>query len=335
MTSTGVKKRNSQFFATVLIQDEGEPEQDVADAGRSDAHLPIMSAPQSDDTSPAIMGFLHTGIAPAQIHPHPLADRTRDKEKGRMEGSGYVSLYSNSLPGYVPYRSSPLSTEITQFQPQPQEGRARDKGKGRMDDVPPQSDSLLDAPQAREPTSLGRFLVLPCGEYQTVRYLVHLPWPSPDDPIVQREILHLCRLKKNIVQVEVMLRTAHLSVQDQKPAILHALGGIDGALNENPYEGTWRKYRHHIKLIDLLSDPGAIGGNLTALAILIPAGFSWIEGHETSLATGDSMQATVAGVMERVPELRQLSLELIPYGVWLMGESEGPPPSLLKGVEVF
>ncbi|KFY75438.1 hypothetical protein V499_04586 [Pseudogymnoascus sp. VKM F-103] len=330
MTSTGVKKRNSQFFATVLIQDEGEPEQDVADAGRSDAHLPIMSAPQSDDTSPAIMGFLHTGIAPAQIHPHPLADRTRDKEKGRMEGSGYVSLYSNSLPGYVPhqsnklpgyvpYRSSPLSTEITQFQPQPQEGRARDKGKGRMDDVPPQSDSLLDAPQAREPTSLGRFLVRMCSKENRER-------PG-------KTISAMRRVPD--VQVEVMLRTAHLSVQDQKPAILHALGGIDGALNENPYEGTWRKYRHHIKLIDLLSDPGAIGGNLTALAILIPAGFSWIEGHETSLATGDSMQATVAGVMERVPELRQLSLELIPYGVWLMGESEGPPPSLLKGVEVF
>lgn len=58
MTSTGVKKWNSQFFATVLIQDEGEPEQDVADEGRSYAYPPIMSAPQSDDTSPAIMGLL-------------------------------------------------------------------------------------------------------------------------------------------------------------------------------------------------------------------------------------------------------------------------------------
>lgn len=171
---------------------------------------------------------------------------------------------------------------------------------------------------------------MPCGEY-----LVHLPWHSPDDPIVQREIPHLFRLKKNIVQVEMMLRTAHLTVQDRKTAVLHALGGIDGALHENPYEGTWRKYRHHINLIDLLSDPGAIGNNLTGLVIPIPAGFSWTEGHETSLATGDSMQATVAGVMERVPELRQLSLDLIPYGVWLMGESEGPPPPPLKGVEMF
>jgi hypothetical protein len=220
-----------------------------------------------------------------------------------------------------------------------------------MEDVPPQSDSLADAPQAREPTSLGRFLVRMCSKEKCERLgktisamrrvpdgtldLVHLPWHSPDDPIVQREILHLFRLKKNIVQVEVMLRTAHLSVQDQKPAVLHALGGIDGALNENPYGARWKKYRHHINLIDLLSDPGAIGGNLTGLAILIPTGFSWIEGHGTSLATSDSMQATVAGVMERVPELRQLSLDLIPYGVWLMGESEGPPPPPLEGVEKF
>lgn len=268
-----------------------------------------------------------------------------------MDTSGYVSLYSNSLPGHLPSRSSPLSTEIPQSQPQPQANQARDKGQGRMEDVPPQSDSLPDAPQAREPTSLGRFLVRMCSKENRERLgktisamrrvpdgtldLVHLPWNSPNDPIVQREILHLCRLKKNIVQVEVMLRTAHLSVQDQKPVVLHALGGIDGALHENPYKATWRKYRHHIKLIDVLSDPDTIGSNLTRLAILIPAGFSWTQGHETSLATGESMEATVAGVMERVPELRQLSLDLIPYGVWLMGESEGPPPPPLKGVEVF
>jgi hypothetical protein len=43
----------------------------------------------------------------------------------------------------------------------------------------------------------------------------------------------------------------------------------------------------------------------------------------------------VAGVLERVPELRQLSLDLIPYGVWLLGESRGPAPPPLKGVEVF
>ncbi|OBT76370.1 hypothetical protein VF21_03654 [Pseudogymnoascus sp. 05NY08] len=511
MTSTGVKKRDSRFFATVLIQDEDEPEQYAAAAGRSHANLPIKSAPQSDNTLPAFTDWMQhlsrvdgrnvfpvgtggsTGIAPARFQPHPQADQTRDKGKRRKEGSGYepdqsgrqnifpvstgrariapaqfqpepqpgqgrdkgkgrmedsgygphesnslpsyVPHQSDSLPGYVPYQSFPLSTDRNniapaQFQPHPQAGQARDKGKGRMEDsgyvlyqsfppstdrnnipptqfqsepqagqtrdgprqsnslpgyvphqsfppttdltqlhsqppvgrarnkgkgrmeaVTPQSDSLPDAPQAREPTSLGRFLVRMCGKENRERLgrtitamrrvpdgmleLAHLPWHSPDDPLVQRHIMELIRLKKNMGQVEVIVGTSHLTAQDRKKAVLYALGAIDGELNDNRFEVAWRKFRHHIKLIDLLSDPGAIGEDLAGLAILLPEGFSWIRGHETSLAMGESMEATVAGVMERVPELRQLSLELIPYGVWLLGEVEGPAPPQLKGVEIF
>lgn len=273
-----------------------------------------------------------------------------------MEDSGYESHQSYSLSSYVPHQSFPLRTDSNsippaQFQSQRQMRRARNKGKRRMKDVPPQSDSLPDAPQSNEPTSLGRFLVRMCGKENRERLgrtitamrrvpndllgLVHLPWYSPDDPIVQRQLLELCRLKLNMLQTMVILRTAPLRAQDRKKAILYAVGAFDGELFANRFEVGWRKYRFHIKLIDLLSAPGAIGDNLIGLALLLPSKFEWLVWRQTALATGKSMEATVAGVLERVPELRQLALDLIPYGVWLLGESKGPAPPPLKGVEVF
>ncbi|OBT82906.1 hypothetical protein VE02_08578 [Pseudogymnoascus sp. 03VT05] len=323
MTSTGVKKRDSRFFATVLIQDEDEPEQDAADAGRLHANLPIMSAPQTDNTLPAFTDWMQylsridgrnifpvgtvgsTGIALARFQPHPQAD-PRDRGKGRMEGSGYEPDQRGGQNSF-PVNTDNTSIPPAQFQSQPQADQARDKGKGRMEDVPPQSDSLPATPQAREPTSLGRFLVRMCGKENRERLgrtitamrrvpdgmleLAHLPWHSPDDPLVQRHIMELCRLKGNMGQVEVIVGTSHLSAQGRKKAVLYALGAIDGELNDNRFEIAWRKFRHYIKLIDLLSDPGAIGDNLAGLAILLPEGFSWIRVHETSLATGESMEA--------------------------------------------
>ncbi|OBT42822.1 hypothetical protein VE00_08137 [Pseudogymnoascus sp. WSF 3629] len=300
MTSTGVKKRDSRFFATVLIQDEDEPEQDAADAGRSHANLPIMSAPQSDDTRPAFIDFMQylsaidrqasfpmstggsTSIFTAlfQPQPHPQANQTRDKGKGRMEDSGYSRIRQQS------------SAWLPRFQSQAQARRARKKGKRRMENVPPQIDSLPDAPQASEPTSLGRFLVRLCSRENRERLgwtitamrrvpndllgLVHLPWYSPDDLIVQRQPLELCRLKLNMLQTKVILRTAPLRAQDRKKALLYAVGAFDGEMFANRFEVGWRKYRFHIKLIDFLSAPGAIGDNLIGLALLLPSKFEWL-----------------------------------------------------------
>lgn len=312
------QKRDSRFFATVLIQDEDEPEQDAADAGRSHANLPIMSAPQSDDTRPAFIDFMQylsaidrqasfpmstggsTSIFTAlfQPQPHPQANQARDKGKGRMEDSGYEPDQSNSrLPGYVPHQNFPLSTGVTsiapaRFQSQAQARRARKKGKRRMENVPLQIDSLPDALQASEPTSLGRFLVRLCSRENRERLgwtitamrrvpndllgLVHLPWYSPDDLIVQRQLLELCRLKLNMLQTKVILRPAPLRAQDRKKALLYAVGAFDGEMFANRFEVGWRKYRFHIKLIDLLSAPGAIGDNLIGLALLLPSKFEWL-----------------------------------------------------------
>lgn len=216
---------------------------------------------------------------------------------------------------------------------------------------PHRSDSLSNAPQAREPTSLGRFLVRMCSKENRERLgktisamrrvpeetlrLGNLLVDGSDDPIVYAQIFELYRMRMNMLQVAVIIRTACISPQLRKTAVLEYVNGIGGGRYEDHFVERWQRYRHHMRLVDLLAAPGAIGRNLIGLAMLFPSDFTWFDRCGTSLVTGESMEATVMGVLERVPELRQLVVDLIPYGIWLAGRLKGPQPPPLKGVEVF